>query len=372
MKNYNFFKTNTIKSLTFILIFLFIFIHPLQTFAINDQITNNNKKIANMLKNNNNKTTNLLITKYTTFYDEMWAIVKFISLGIKENFLIVNAEKCTNGYKFKINNKTYTTSDFQTIVELNNAFVAPENQITTYNNITNRPKEFSAIKPNYYNNKIIKEAKNKLKALNEDSSDFKTQLINVIKVVAEMNLSYGGDAKDQGNLEKGSTLCDGFTWIFSELLNETNIKYRYVLVSPKYNKDENDYYKDNGPRSWHIYNEVYNPITNKWISFENTNLRKDIFNAASGVTIDEKAINFYNSNLNKTSTVLEEQIYLSNKEIQRIYFNNIFVSETYLNGKPVDTKSCKVVKYTYNAGLSVNKEKLNNAMAVKNIKDGQI
>lgn len=366
MKKYNIFKTNIIKSLTFILISLFISIYPLQTFAINNNLQYNNKEIINILKNKKDKTNiSLLITKDTIFYDEMWAIVKFISLDIKENFLIVNAEKYPNGYKFKINNKTYTTSDFQTIVELNNAFVTPENQIITYENIVNRPKEFSTIKPNYRNNKIVEEAKSKLKTLNEGSSDFKAQLINVIKVVSEMNLSYDGDAKDQGNLEKGSTLCDGFTWIFSELLNETNIKYRYVLVSPKYNKDENDYYKDNGPRSWHIYNEVYNPITNKWISFENTNLRKDIFNAASGVTIDEKAINFYNSNLNKTSTVLEEQIYLSNKEIQRIYFNNIFVSETYLNGKPVDTKSCKVVKYTYNAGLSVNKEKLNNAMAVK-------
>lgn len=62
---------------------------------------------------------------------------------------------------------------------------------------------------------------------NIDSNDKSKLWENLTRVMYDMNLEYGG-ATTQGDLSDGKTKCDGFTWIVSELLNNTNIPYRFV------------------------------------------------------------------------------------------------------------------------------------------------
>lgn len=96
-------------------------------------------------------------------------------------------------------------------------------------------------KPNYQMDNRLKESIEEFKQLNSEIKDNDENKIweNLIKVIYNMNLTYGGSSSNQGDLSDGKTKCDGFTWIVSNMLNETNIPYRFVHVVSGYRSDRN-------------------------------------------------------------------------------------------------------------------------------------
>lgn len=81
----------------------------------------------------------------------------------------------------------------------------------------------------------------------------------------DMKLEYGGSSYDQGNLDDGKTKCDGFTWIVSQLLSNTDISYRFVHIMDGYRSNRN---------VSHVLLEIKAP-DGDWKLFECTGLAYD-------------------------------------------------------------------------------------------------
>lgn len=93
----------------------------------------------------------------------------------------------------------------------------------------------------YPMNKQLSNAITEFRELNSnvDLNDKSKIWENLTKVMYDMNLEYGGGSMTQGDLSNGKTMCDGFTWIVSELLNNTSIPYRFVHIFDGYRSNSN-------------------------------------------------------------------------------------------------------------------------------------
>lgn len=111
-----------------------------------------------------------------------------------------------------------------------------------YTDYLDSPGDNSDFYESYYPmNEQLSNAIIKFRELNSnvDLNDKSKIWENLTKIMYDMNLEYGGGSMTQGDLSNGKTMCDGFTWIVSELLNNTNIPYRFVHRVDGYRSNSN-------------------------------------------------------------------------------------------------------------------------------------
>lgn len=299
----------------------------------------------------------IVITDYEWFRDKDNKIHSFNSLGIKDKTILVKAKENPYGYIFKLKNNTYYLADKNQSRKIRTANRKSGVEIRTFDNISSRPEVFKDIKPNYARSEILDQAIERFEARNQGIYDFEQQIKNAIKTVYEMNLEYGGNSHRQGDLSDGKTKCDGFTWIFSELLNHTNIKYRYVYTMPRTGEDINKLGNEKSRNTLHINNEIYNPKTKQWINFENTTLDKKDIDNANGNNLDEKIDAYYKQQFTRESPwfteeciwLLENKEYNPTKEVR-------YITETYQAGQIVDTTSYEVTNISYANATAVTRD----------------
>lgn len=319
---------------------------PQIAFANNQQT--NSKNNLKTYENTEGVVEDIIITAHEWFRDKDNKIHNFNSLGIKDKTILVKAKETPYSYIFKLNNNTYYLADKNQSRKIRTANRKSGVEIRTFENISSRPEVFKDIKPNYASSEILDQAIERFEARNQGIDDFEKQIKNAIKTVYEMHLEYGGNSHRQGDLSGGKTKCDGFTWIFSELLNHTNIKYRYVLTTPRTGEDISKLGNEKSRKTLHINNEIYNPKTKQWINFENTTLDKKDIDHAKGNTLDEKIDTYYKQQLTRQSSwfiedciwLLENKEYNQTKEVR-------YITETYQAGKIVDTTSYEVTNISY-------------------------
>lgn len=319
---------------------------PQITFANTQQP--NTKTTLKTYENTEGVIEEIVITAHDLFRYKDNKIHNFNSLGIKDKTLLVKAKENPYGYIFTLKNKTYYLADKNQSRKIRTANRKSGVEIRTFDNISSRPEVFKDIKPNYARSEILDQAIERFEARNQGIDDFDKQIKNAIKTVYEMNLEYGGNSHRQGDLSDGKTKCDGFTWIFSELLNHTNIKYRYVYTMPRTGEDIAKLGNEKSRNTLHINNEIYNPKTKQWINFENTTLDKKDIDHAKGTTLDEKIDTYYKQQLTRQSPwftedcvwLLENKEYNPTKEVR-------YITETYQAGKIVDTTSYEVTNISY-------------------------
>lgn len=314
------------------------------------QIAFANTKAPIELKNYENtegQEKDIVITWCDWFRDKDTKIHSFNSLGIEDREMLVKAKANKYGYTIKLKNKTYYLVGIDKSREIRTTYKVPAKTIREFDNMQSRPTDFNMVKPKYKDSEILDQAVENFKRINQNTNDFEAQIKNAVKTVYDMKLEYGGDSSKQGDLSDGKTKCDGFTWIFSELLSNTNIKYRYVLTAPRTGvfrtpigeKEETNY---------HIYNEVYNPNIKAWVRLENTILDYTSIDSMLGKNIDEKINNFYQGNFTRPSEILDiNYVWLLDKKDQDKSQKISYVSETYQGKKVVDPTSYEVTEITY-------------------------
>lgn len=319
---------------------------PQITFASNVATKGNNT--LKTYENTEGVVEDIVITDYEWFRDKDNKIHSFNSLGIKDKTLLVKAKENKYGYIFKIKNNTYYLADKNQSRKIRTANRKSGVDIRTFDNINSRPEVFKDIKPNYARSEILDQAVERFTARNQGTDDFEKQIKNAIKTVYEMNLEYGGNPHRQGDLSDNKTMCDGFTWIFSELLDHTNIKYRYVFTMPRTGGDISTLGNEKSRNTLHINNEIYNPKTKQWINFENTTLDKKDIDNAKGKTLDEKIDAYYKQQFTRQSPWFEEECIwlLENKEYNPTQEVR-YITETYQAGKIVDTISYEITNTSY-------------------------
>lgn len=298
----------------------------------------------------------ILAAEYDIFFKNNEEFGTFTSMGIKNRYKIFEAENKGNFYTFKYGKDKYSIKkeDTRNIKEIE---FQESKEIKEYKERPSNESEFQMIPPKYPMHPILENAIEEFKEVNKDCTNFDIQMKNLYKVVYNMNLSYGEGGRDQGDLSSGTTQCDGFTWIASKLLNETNIKYRFVLRSPIYEINENTGRKEYGLAPYyHIYTEAYDPQENRWIKMENNLLDRKVIESFSGKTLEEKTSDMLR-NAKRLGDNLTKMEYLSvpkGKSLKPCI--DVFVSETYQNGKIIDKTCYKIILKSYKNSILLNKE----------------
>lgn len=192
-------------------------------------------------------------------------------------------------------------------------------------------------KPSYQMDNLLKESINKFKELNSglDSNDENKIWENLIKVIYDMNLTYGGSSSNQGDLSDGKTKCDGFTLIVSNMLNETNIPYRFVHVTDGYRSNRN---------VTHVLLEVKMP-DGKWkllectlFSREPEDSYKRYLNKINGSII----------NKSKSSTIPRSETVLTQIDSNLSISKEYYISKVYKRGKiNQETQYENIVEVSY-------------------------
>lgn len=301
-------------------------------------------------QNNQGETVKILVFEKDKLYDKDLKIHNLRTIGIDDEMIFVKATRCKHGYEFVLKGKIYSLPDPSKVRELKPVKKQPSAEITVYGEYDMKPSRFGDIKPRYGSTNISEQAVERFKELNKDNKDFEKEIKNAVQTIYELNLSYGGNLHNQGDLSDGKTMCDGFTWIFSELLKNSHVKYRYVLASPTYEKEKKNELLTDGDRYWHIYNEVYNPSSQKWMRLENTALQKDTIDSAIGKTFEEKLNNYYKNNFTESILLQYNKVwYLNDNDIEP-YKKDFYISSAYVNGNIVDPTCYKVIYYNYDVG----------------------
>lgn len=351
-------RKRTTKFITSTLIVGMMF--PQITFANNQKQSTNTMNLATY-ENTKSVEKDIVISSDDQLLDKNFKIYNFHSLGIKNKNLLVKGKEVKNGYAFKIGDSTYYLTGKNKNRELKTAYREPVTSIKTYKANSVKPRAFYNAKPEYEDSQILNEAVSKFKKLNKDVTDFETQIKNAIKIVYDMNLEYGGDSSKQGDLSDGTTKCSGFTWIFSELLSNTNIKYRYVLQSPRKGAPV-PYIEDEDERtSWHVYNEVYNPDIKEWVRFENTTLERKSIEDFYGNTLEEKIDNYYKTFFTSKSESLDnKQTWLIDDKDKEPSTITLYITGTYLGKELIDPTCYEVTQKYFGNSIIVNNTFLEN------------
>lgn len=262
----------------------------------------------------------IVVTRDSFIYNKDYKHESFNSLRINEPYILVNGKKLPNGYEYIYKDKIYSST--LGAYELKDLDKIKTRSVVEYTN--NGPVEFERMRPNYPMNDEMRYAIDKYKRINK-TDNFRENIYNLVKTVLEMDLDYGGSASDQGNLKKGNTMCSGFTWIVSNLLDETDIPYRYVLVM----KD-----RVNPKEPGHVYLEVKDP-DNNWRRIECTSLKR----IENPEEIEERAkilTNIVMSDKSIENMTSEKYGYIP-KDSKMFKSDEIYVSQEVKSGKKLNT-----------------------------------
>lgn len=279
----------------------------------------------------------ILVTKDAYIYGPNDKRESFNSLKINKPYIVVKGKKLTNGYEYMYKNKKYSTT--MGSYELVNLTKTKTNSVKEFNNNTS-PVGMNRIEPSFSMDPELEYAISHFKSINK-TKNFKDNIENIMKTVLEMELEYGGDSYDQGNLKKGNTKCLGFTWIVANLLNETDIPYRYVL-------NRKDILKPDKPG--HIYLEVKDPESN-WRKVECTFLTK----LKDKNEIHKQAKIFTDIIMDKDSVehITDEKYSYLVEDSKLSQSNEIYVSNEIVRGKKVNEVIYQIFSDWYTESVPV-------------------
>ena len=184
--------------------------------------------------------------------------------------------------------------------------------------------------------------------LNGDD-DFENILLNLLESMNKLNLVYGGDAYKQGEFINGHTMCMGFTWVVSEFLAATNVKYRFVRESGN-ELNANSYS--------HIRLEAYNDENKTWYNLEPTS-----FSSEALKWYQEKYSNNWKEEFIKgvlkekeVKATPENELTFTKNGSKEIYKEKFFITEEYQKGRKISDNGYKVIKIGYDKEKSLCKE----------------
>ena len=302
------------------------------------------------------ETEKILVSESDIFLKDNRGLNSLNSLGIKNKYKVFDAVKDKNSYTFKYGANKYSIveEDARNIKEIE---FQESKEIKEYKERPSNESNFEMMPPRYSMHPILENAIEEFRIVNKGFTDFDSQMKNLYKVAYNMNLAYGEGGRDQGDLSSGTTQCNGFTWIASKILDETNLGYRFILRSPIYEINEQTGEKENKFHNYyHIYLEVYEPEENRWIRMENTLLEKRSIGSFKGDTIEEKTSNML-KDIKRPREGLLDMMYISvpkGKSVKPCM--DIYISEIYQNGKIIDKTCYKIISKSYKNSILLNKD----------------